>query len=160
MRENQIQARCKPKFRITTTDSNHDLPVAPNRLNQQFNVSKINQVWLTDFTYIPTCEGFSYLCAFKDLCSRRIVGWAMSRQIDAQLAINALNQAIGGDGEFRPKCFKVGPRIRSSVAQTIPTRNRKLHERSQTVLVPALAGMLQFRLKAVKKQREPLGAIS
>ena len=94
MRENQIQARCKPKFRITTTDSNHDLPVAPNRLNQQFNVSKINQVWLTDFTYIPTCEGFSYLCAFKDLCSRRIVGWAMSRKIDAQLAINALDQAI------------------------------------------------------------------
>ena len=94
MRENQNQARCKPKFRITTTDSNHDLPVAPNRLNQQFNVSKINQVWLTDFTYIPTCEGFSYLCAFKDLCSRRIVDWAMSRKIDAQLAINALDQAI------------------------------------------------------------------
>jgi putative transposase len=94
MRENQIQARSKPKFRISTTDSNHDLPIAPNRLGQQFTVSKINQVWLTDFTYIPTSDGFSYLCAFKDLCSRRIVGWAMSRKIDAQLAIKALNQAI------------------------------------------------------------------
>ena len=71
MRENQIQARSKPKFRISTTDSNHDLPIAPNRLGQQFTVSKINQVWLTDFTYIPTSDGFSYLCAFKDLCSRR-----------------------------------------------------------------------------------------
>lgn len=94
MRENQIQARNKPKFRIATTDSNHNLPIAPNRLNQQFSTSSINQVWLTDFTYIPTKEGFSYLCAFKDLCSRRIVGWAMSRKIDAQLAIDALNQAV------------------------------------------------------------------
>lgn len=94
MRENHIQARNKPRFRISTTDSNHDFPIAPNRLNQQFTVSKINQVWLTDFTYIPTCEGFSYFCAFKDLCSRRIVGWAMSQKIDAKLAIKAINQAI------------------------------------------------------------------
>jgi transposase InsO family protein len=94
MRENQIQARRKPKFKISTTDSKHDSPIATNRLNQQFAVSKINQVWLTDFTYIPTSEGFSYLCAFKDLCSRRIVGWAMSRNIDAQLAISAFNQAV------------------------------------------------------------------
>jgi transposase InsO family protein len=94
MRINGIQARNKPRFRIATTDSKHDLPIAPNRLNQQFTISKINKVWLTDFTYIPTCEGFSYLCAFKDLCSRRIVGWAMSRKIDAQLAIKALHQAV------------------------------------------------------------------
>jgi len=89
-----IQARSRPKFRITTTDSKHHLPIAPNRLNQQFTVLNINQVWLTDFTYIPTSEGFSYLCAFKDLCSRRIVGWAMSRKIDAQLALAALHQAV------------------------------------------------------------------
>jgi len=74
MRDNQIQARYKPRFRISTTDSNRDLPIAPNRSNQQFTASEINQVWLTDFTYIPTTEGFSYLCAFKDLCSKRIVG--------------------------------------------------------------------------------------
>ena len=94
MREAGIRARNKPKFRVVTTDSNHDLPIAPNRLNQQFTVSKLNQVWLTDFTYIPTREGFSYLCAFKDLCSRRIVGWAISRKIDAQLALAALDQAV------------------------------------------------------------------
>ncbi len=94
MRESGIQARSKPKFKVSTTDSKHGLPIAPNRLNQQFTVPKVNQVWLTDFTYIPTHEGFSYLCAFKDLCSRRIVGWAMSRTIDAQLAIAALDQAV------------------------------------------------------------------
>ena len=94
MRENNIQARNTPKFKITTTDSKHDLPIAPNRLNQQFTTSKLNEVWLTDFTYIPTLEGFSYLCVFKDLCSRRIVGWAMSRNINAELALAALDQAV------------------------------------------------------------------
>ena len=94
MQQNNIQARRAPKFRVTTTDSKHDLPIAPNRLRQQFTVSAINQVWLTDFTYIPTTEGFSYLCAVTDLCSRRIVGWAMSRHIDTHLALAALNQAI------------------------------------------------------------------
>lgn len=94
MRENQIKARNQPNFKLATTDSNHDLPIAPNRLKQQFTASNIDQVWLTDFTYIPTCEGFSYLCAFKDMCSRRIVGWAMGRRIDTQLALSAINQAI------------------------------------------------------------------
>lgn len=94
MKENGIAARQKPKFRVATTDSNHDLPIAPNRLSQQFTVSEINRVWLTDFTYISTAQGFSYLCALKDLCSRRIVGWSMGRKIDTQLALRALNQAI------------------------------------------------------------------
>ena len=94
MKKNKIQARRTPKFRVTTTDSNHDLPIAPNRLDQQFTISEINQVWLTDFTFIPTSEGFSYLCGVTDLCSRRIVGWAMSRRINTQLALAALNQAI------------------------------------------------------------------
>ena len=94
MRENNIQARNTPKFKVTTTDSKHGLPIAPNRLNQQFTSSNLNEVWLTDFTYIPTLEGFSDLCAFTDLCSRRIVGWAMSRNINAELALAALDQAV------------------------------------------------------------------
>ena len=94
MRAEGIRARNAPRFRIATTDSKHDLPIAPNRLNQCFTVSKLNEVWLTDFTYLPTVEGFSYLCTFQDLCSRRIVGWAASRRIDAKLAVAALNQAI------------------------------------------------------------------
>jgi putative transposase len=93
MREAGIQARTKPKFRINTTDSNHDLPIAPNLLNQCFTTETINQVWLTDFTYIHTREGFTYLCAIKDMYSRKIVGWATSKHIDSQLAIAALNQA-------------------------------------------------------------------
>jgi transposase InsO family protein len=94
MRREGIRAKITPRFRIPTTDSKHDLPIAPNRLNQQFVAQNINQVWLTDFTYTPLREGFTYLCTTQDLCSRRIVGWATSRSIDSDLARAALNQAI------------------------------------------------------------------
>lgn len=94
MKQEGIRARNTPKFRISTTDSKHKLPIAPNRLKQCFKASKPNQVWLSDFTYVPTTEGFSYLCTFQDLCSRRIVGWAAGRRMDARLALSALNQAI------------------------------------------------------------------
>ena len=89
-----ISAKKKSRFRVATTDSNHSDPIAPNLLNQQFHVDSINQVWLTDFTYIPTAEGFTFVCAMEDLASRKIVGWASSRHIDSVLALAALNQAI------------------------------------------------------------------
>ncbi len=94
MRRGGIRARTARKFRAITTNSNHALPVAPNRLDQCFTCENINRAWLTDFTYIPFKEGFTYLCTVQDLCSRRIVGWATSETIDAQLAINALKQAV------------------------------------------------------------------
>lgn len=94
MQQNEIAARTRRKFRVVTTDSDHVLPIAPNILEQNFTVKTVNQVWLTDFTYIPTAEGFLYLCTVLDLCSRRIVGWAVSDRIDAALALAALQQAI------------------------------------------------------------------
>ncbi len=60
MHRQGIKARISKKFNVLTTDSNHDFPVAPNRLDQQFVAQKPNQIWLTDFTYIPTEEGFTY----------------------------------------------------------------------------------------------------
>lgn len=94
MRNAGIRARNQPKYRVCTTDSRHDQPIAPNRLRRCFQASELNRTWLTDFTYIPTQEGFTYLCTFQDLCSRRIVGWATSRKIDSRLALDALNQAV------------------------------------------------------------------
>ena len=94
MRREGIRARNTSRFHVVTTDSKHDLPIAPNRLGQQFTAKTLNEVWLSDFTYIPTKEGFTYLCTFLDLYSRRIVGWATSRKINASLALAALNQAI------------------------------------------------------------------
>ena len=94
MRREGIRSKVARKFKPATTDSKHDLPVAPNRLNQEFQVQKLDQVWLTDFTYIQHKEGLSYLCTFQDLCSRKIVGWAVGTNIDIALAVNALDQAI------------------------------------------------------------------
>lgn len=94
MRVAGIRAKTQPKFRVSTTDSNHEQPIAPNRLAQCFAVSNINCVWLTDFTYIRTLDGLTYLCTIEDLCSRKIIGWATSKSIDTVLALSALNQAI------------------------------------------------------------------
>ncbi len=94
MKREGIRAKVAPKFNVVTTDSKHDLPIAPNRLDQAFRAQKPNQVWLTDFTYIHRKEGFSYLCTVQDLYSRKIVGWAVGINIDANLAIEALDQAI------------------------------------------------------------------
>ena len=94
MRNAGIRAKRRTRFRIATTDSNHNEPIAPNLLNQDFTTKTINQVWLTDITYIPTKEGFTYLCAIVDLHSRKIIGWKTSRNIDSELAIKSLDQAI------------------------------------------------------------------
>jgi transposase InsO family protein len=94
MRQHQMRAKQSKPFRPTTTHSQHTMKIAPNRLNREFTVKTLNQVWLLDFTYLPTDEGFTYLCSVEDLCSRRIVGWATSRHIDAPLALAALNQAL------------------------------------------------------------------
>jgi transposase InsO family protein len=94
MKDAGLRARTKRKFRVVTTDSKHDLPIAPNLLQQDFQAERPNLVWLTDITYVDTLEGFSYLCTVEDLCSRRIVGWATSRTMTAQLVLDALQQAI------------------------------------------------------------------
>ena len=64
------------RFRACTTDSPHHLPVAPNRLSQNFAASRPNQIWLANLTYVPTGEGWLYLAAVLDLFTRKIVGWA------------------------------------------------------------------------------------
>jgi putative transposase len=92
MQENCISGRHRKK-RCRTTDSNHKLPVAPNLLQQNFVCEKPNRIWLGDISYIATDQGFLYLAAMKDLCTKKIVGWSMSATIDAQLTVAALVMA-------------------------------------------------------------------
>lgn len=94
MRNNGIAAKTARKFRCTTTDSDHDLPVAANLLNRQFNPSRANEAWLADITYVPTREGWLYLAAVEDLYSRRVVGWAMAEHMESRLVVDALEMAI------------------------------------------------------------------
>jgi putative transposase len=94
MQEAGIAAKTARKFRRTTTDSNHDLPVAENLLGRQFNPSEANEAWVADITYIPTREGWLYLAAVEDLYSRRVVGWAMAEHMESRLVVGALAMAV------------------------------------------------------------------
>jgi transposase InsO family protein len=93
MQVNEIAARRKRKF-VFTTDSKHNLPVAENKLDQDFTASKPNQKWVTDITYIPTKEGWLYLAVVLDLYSRKVVGWAMDGNMERGLVMNALRMAL------------------------------------------------------------------
>ena len=94
MRQANLRARQNRKFKVITTDSTHNHPVAPNRLEQDFTASRPNEKWLGDITYIPTAQGWLYLAVILDLYSRRIVGWAMSDSLERHLVITALQMAL------------------------------------------------------------------
>jgi len=89
-----IRSKTAKKFKATT-DSKHGRPVAANVLDQQFEASRVNEVWLADITYVWTHEGWLYLAAVEDMYTRKIVGWSTSNRLTAELAIQALEMAIG-----------------------------------------------------------------
>ena len=94
MRINNLHAIGKRRFRITTTDSRHNLPIAANVIDRNFGALAPNQQWLADITYIFTAEGWLYLAAVLDLYSRKIVGWAMRDHMRTELPLAALTMAI------------------------------------------------------------------
>ena len=94
MQEAGLCGRQKGRYRVQTTDSNHDEPIAPNRLAQAPKAAAPNQIWVADITYIQTREGWLYVAAILDLYSRKIVGWAMSASIDTALVLKALGMAL------------------------------------------------------------------
>jgi len=93
MRELGLEGRRKRRFRATT-DSQHRFPVAPNVLMRDFDVDAPNTAWVTDITYLATVDGWLYLAVILDLFSRRVVGYAMSEQIDRALVLEALRKAL------------------------------------------------------------------
>jgi transposase InsO family protein len=96
MQKHGIQARGKRKFRVATTDSKHNLPIAPNVLDRNFTVAAPNQAWVGDFTYIATEEGWLFLAVVIDLFSRKVVGWSMRPDMQRDLVIDALDMAWMG----------------------------------------------------------------
>ena len=85
-----IQAK---KFK-RTTDSNHDKPVAPDLIEQDFTALAPNQKWVSDLTYVWTDEGWLYLAVIMDLYSRAIIGWSMGKRMTQQLMCDALTMAL------------------------------------------------------------------
>lgn len=97
MRANQWRGVCRRRFRVTTTQSTHREPVAPNVLNRAFapaTIAQRDRVWGADITYLWTAEGWLYLAVVMDLGSRRVIGWCADQTLDQSLALRALEQAL------------------------------------------------------------------
>jgi putative transposase len=94
MREHQLRGRQRARYRVRTTDSAHDQPIAPNRLLKCSAPTRCNQVWRADITYVPTDEGWLYVAGVLDQASRRLVGWAMSDSLETNLPLAALRMAL------------------------------------------------------------------
>lgn len=93
MKELGLRACVSRKFKVQTTDSNHDLPIAPNVLDQKFSTAEPGKVWVADITYIPCREGRLYLASIMDLCTREIVGWRLYGRMTTDLVLDALAAA-------------------------------------------------------------------
>ena len=94
MKQEGIRSIVRRRFRIRTTDSAHRHPISPNRLDRCFQWPLPNQAWCADITYISTGEGWLYLSAVIDLCSRKIVGWSMTDHMKTELCTDALKMAL------------------------------------------------------------------
>lgn len=95
MKEHDIQGRKRKRYRPQTTDSKHNNPIAPNLLAEIKNqITRPNQVWVRDITYVPTRDGWLYLAAEMDLFSRRIVGWACSTSLKTDFVNMACARAL------------------------------------------------------------------
>lgn len=92
MRIHGIQAKAKKKYKATT-NSRHNLPIAPNLVCRNFVSNRPNKVWVSDITYIWTQEGWVYLAVILDIFSRMIVGWSISARLTDELVVESLHQA-------------------------------------------------------------------
>jgi transposase InsO family protein len=93
MRSEGLRGKSPRRFR-KTTDSNHALPVVDNVVAQQFRVERSNTVWVGDITYLRLVTGWLYLAVVLDLCSRKVVGWAVADHLGHELPLLALQRAL------------------------------------------------------------------
>ncbi|MCG8505646.1 MAG: IS3 family transposase [Sphingomonadales bacterium] len=100
MRRRGIQSRVHRRF-VVTTNSRHNQPVAPNRLERDFKAVRANEKWVSDVTGIVTRRGWLYLATVMDLYSRKLVGWSMSNRNSTRLVSDALVMAIAQRGEVK-----------------------------------------------------------
>jgi len=100
MRQAQIQSKVAKKF-VITTESKHNLPAAPDRLERQFKTDRPDQAWVSDTTFVPTRQGWLFLAVILDLYSRQVIGWAMGNHNNTQLVSKALTMALWRRGRAR-----------------------------------------------------------
>ena len=95
MRERGVQCRLRRRYKVVTTDSKHNHPIAANVLERNFKALAPDQKWVADLTYVATAQGWLYVALIMDLFSRKIVGWAMSANMPVDLPLEALKVAYG-----------------------------------------------------------------
>jgi len=100
MRERGLQAKRRRRY-VVTTDSDHAGPIFPD-LAKDVVPDRPNQLWVADLTYVAIPGGFVYLAAILDAWSRKVVGYAISRSLDARIAVAALKAAIRGRAPAKP----------------------------------------------------------
>lgn len=88
-----LRSKIRRKYRVTT-NSKHDFPIAPNRLERNFTAAAPDKVWVSDITYLATRSGWLYLTVIIDLFSRMVVGWALSSSLSHEMVVTALKRAI------------------------------------------------------------------
>jgi len=98
MAQNNLRAFQPAKFIPQTTDSNHDFPVAPNLLKQNFHFERLNEVWTSDITYVRVGNTWCYLCVVIDLCNREVIGWSFENNMKTLMVIAALKRALNKRG--------------------------------------------------------------
>ena len=103
MREDGLQGRQRRAYRPRTTQSDHDGPIAPNRLAELPALTACDQAWQADITYVQTAEGWLYLAVVLDAYSKRILGWTFSASLDTEFVVTALLMAITRRGGRCPK---------------------------------------------------------
>ena len=130
MRANGLNARMRKKYRVTTM-SEHKHEASENLVNREFRPEAVNRVWASDLTYIPTAEGWLYLCVIMDLYSRRIIGWSMSKSLRTLTVLEALWMAISRRGNPKGVVFHsdrgVQPEFKGSSQQRLLVRREYTH---------------------------------
>ena len=102
MKEDNVAGKQRRRRFVVTTDSKHELPIAANVLNRQFEVSRPNQAWVGDITYLRTLEGWLYLAVIIDLFSRRVVGWAIEEHMETSLVTPCVREVVASsEAEIR-----------------------------------------------------------
>jgi putative transposase len=94
MRQEGLKGRSGRRRKVSTTNSDHDQPIAPNLLLGRAAPVKRDEVWVTDITYVPTAEGWLFVAAVMDLYSRQILGWSIWESLAAGGALQALARAL------------------------------------------------------------------
>lgn len=93
MKQNGIKGRVRRKYR-STTDSNHQKPIAPNLLNREFMAETPDSAWCADITQFATASGWVYVAVVLDLATRLVVGWSMATHMRTELVESALANAL------------------------------------------------------------------